>query len=320
MIDEGRIAKLSADTVSIIGQTVLLWLTLLAGERRKATLGHVDNNYASWSELDASPLAQQFTPASNTTSSQNYLLGSLDDNTSNEMPLMDDSWLLGLPAATQASCLDLVSSLPSPYKNYLSIQKLSFYAARIQNALYIGLPLFLAQKEDDISPWYWHTQFAALVSQNLNSDATCTLEPSASPYEFQVQRPVRRKPCFSLSESVMPDLYPTALQRSRPHGMYLDMIPFPIFRDRVITLLSMDPPAFEECELKRDIESDGLRVWGVGQGSTTRTASLVRDRRNWECTRWFYKKWKLLVDGSGLDEQSQWWRTMRGEEESDADN
>lgn len=99
--------------------------------------------------------------------------------------------------------------------------------------------------------------------------------------------------------------------------MYLDLIPFPIFRDRVITLLSMSPPAFDEITLKRDIEAEGLLVWGVGQGSTDRTASLVRDRRNWECAKWFLKKWRLLVHGSGLDEQSRWWRRMRGDEGDD---
>jgi hypothetical protein len=38
------------------------------------------------------------------------------------------------------------------------------------------------------------------------------------------------------------------------------MIPFPIFPNRIITTLSMTPAAFDESELKRDIESDGLLV------------------------------------------------------------
>jgi hypothetical protein len=100
------------------------------------------------------------------------------------------------------------------------------------------------------------------------------------------------------------------------------MIPFPVFRDRIITLLSMKPPAFDESELKRDIEADGLLVWGTGHaaGMDRSTAALVRDRRNWECARWFADKWKLLVSGSGLEEQSRWWRRMRGEDEDDADD
>jgi hypothetical protein len=79
----------------------------------------------------------------------------------------------------------------------------------------------------------------------------------------------------------------------------------------------MDPPAFDEDELKRDIEAEGLLVWGVGLGTRDRTASLLRDKRNWECARWFSEKWRLLVKGSGLDEQSRWWKTMRGDNGSD---
>ncbi|KAL1596405.1 hypothetical protein SLS60_009051 [Paraconiothyrium brasiliense] len=195
--------------------------------------------------------------------------------------------------------------------------KLSFYAARIQNALHLGLPIFLAQKEDGISPWYWHTRFSFLVSQEAFTDPSSITQPSTSSYEFTVQRPAPRQPCFIMSSTIISDLSPTPLQQSHAHGMYLDMIPFPVFRDRAIMLLSTDPPAFDEKELKMDMENEGLMVWGVGHGSTDRAASLVRDKRNWECSRWFYKKWKLLVDGSGLEEQSQWWRMMRGEDDND---
>lgn len=206
-----------------------------------------------------------------------------------------------LPASAQVPSIDQRISLgspfsfPSPYKNFLQIQKLNFYSARIQNALYLGVPLVLAQKEEEpLSPWYWHTQFAALVSNPFDtiaySQTACAPVPASLSFDPLMPRPLRRRPCFQLSECVSPDLAPTSLQRSHPHSMFLDMIPFPIFRDRVITLLCMIPPAFDEAELKRDIESEGLMVWGVAQGSVNRSTSLVRDRRNWECAKWFSKK------------------------------
>lgn len=210
----------------------------------------------------------------------------------------------------QAASQNESAILPSPHRNYLQIQKLNFYAARIQNALYMGVPLLLAEKtESTISPWYWHSQFATLLSSpsSANFSNASNLYPSKTvilPDHSIITRPIRRKPCFMLSQIVMPDLAPSPLQRSHPHEMYIDMIPFPVFRDRVITLLSMDPPAFDESELKRDIEAEGLLVWGVGQGMRDRTSSLVRDKRNWECAKWFSNK-KLLVNGSGLEEQSR---------------
>lgn len=271
--------------------------------------------------IDACTTQQLTTaPISTSLESSNCILSSFDDNALYESAFFEDVNLLHstwTPEDDSIILSNVPSRLPSPYRNHLTIQKLGFYAARIQNALYLGLPAFLAQKEDDISPWYWHTQFALLVSKDAFADLTCPSGITPSSYNFTVQRPVRRQPCFSMSEAIIPDLSPTPLQRTRPHGMYLDMIPFPVFRDRAITLLSMRPPAFDEAELKRDMESEGVMVWGVGHGSASRAASLVRDKRNWECARWFSRKWRLLVDGSGLDEQSHWWRTMRGEEDSE---
>ncbi|KAJ4299619.1 hypothetical protein N0V90_004865 [Kalmusia sp. IMI 367209] len=313
--DEGRIAKRNADTVSIA--------IMYGGERRKTAHDpserHDSDNRTTLDASNASSSnAQQLICLTSQPSFQDYLFHPTSDNKFSEPSFFDFENMLLLETQTSMReesswNFSTVASLPSPYKNHLTVRKLSFYAARIQNALHMGLPVFLAQKEDDISPWYWHTQFELLISsETVSNDSNLS-----TPYEFAVQRPIRRQPCFCMSDAVIPDLLPTPLQRSHAHGMYLDMIPFPVFRDRAITLLSMDPPAFDETELKRDIENEGMMVWGVGHGSTGRAASLVRDKRNWECARWFYNKWKLLVDGSGLDEQSQWWRSMRGEDDSD---
>ncbi|OAG02409.1 uncharacterized protein CC84DRAFT_1179318 [Paraphaeosphaeria sporulosa] len=219
------------------------------------------------------------------------------------------------PRSIQPPNPDHTPSLPSLYKNHLTIRKLSFYAARIQNALHLGLPTFLAQKDNDISPWYWHTQFSLLITSSSTSPTNPSRSAPAtfSNYGFAPTRPIRCQPCFNMSASVSPDLSPTPLQRSHAHGMYLDVVPFPVFRDRAITLLAMQPPAFEEAELKRDMEDGGLVVWGAGHGKAG--GALVRDRRNWECAGWFWRKWRLLVEGSGLEEQSRWWRDMRGEED-----
>ena len=215
--------------------------------------------------------------------------------------------------------------MPSPYLNYLQIQKFNFYAARIQNAMHIGVPPKLAETEHTLSPWYWDTQFSLLVLNTTppGSSFDISRPPTVSngvifPARFgSFAQPLRPQRCFHLNAAVSSDLSPTQLQREKPHALYIDMIPFPILRDRIITLLSMDPPAFDEDELRFDMENDGLRVWGAGVGTGKGVEGMVRDKRNWECANWFFRKWKILVNGSGLDEQSQWWRRMRGEDDDE---
>ena len=305
----------------VLNELVEHWLMLSAGDRKKLTqnemsavtadnegllgLPPLDHEYSSLDDVDllnvyALSWPKEFT---NTPADAQFEKVPLEDSAL-ELPSLQQ---LPRDASSRLSIYPYQSEkyLPSPQLNYLQLQKLSFYAARIQNALHIGLPLFLACKEEEISPWYWHTQFSLLVSPSSTADQMIDLP---------IPRPAQHRPCFHMAVDIISDLTPTALQRSKPHSMYLDMIPFPIFRDRAITLMTMEPPAFDEEELKHDIENDGLMVWGTGQGSMERSASLVRDRRNWECADWFLKKWRLLVRGSGLDEQSQWWKRMRGED------
>lgn len=210
-------------------------------------------------------------------------------------------------------------AVPSPYMNYIQIQKLNLYSARMQNALHIGIPTKLAEVNETLSPWYWETQFNLLVMRayppeycNVLATPPLMRQGELIPPRWHVQRPYRPTRCFDLNSNIHKDLAPTNLQRSTPHSLYIDIIPFPVFRDRIITLLDMSPPALDEDELKRDMENDGLLIWGAA-----RPGNSVSDRRNWECSKWFYKKWKILINGSGLEEQSRWWRRMRGEDESD---
>jgi hypothetical protein len=110
------------------------------------------------------------------------------------------------------------------------------------------------------------------------------------------------------------DLRPSTIQRTHPHEIYLDVYPFPKWRDKVIQLLSLSPPAFDEMELKRDLDKDGLICWGSisGKGS-----GAPWDSRSWEAQKWFLEKWWFITKNSGVDTQSEWWRMMRGEDEDD---
>lgn len=203
-----------------------------------------------------------------------------------------------------------LSRLPCPYANHLNLQRLNLYAACLQNALLIGVPLELAQIDGLVSPFYEDTNMVEPLSRfggTMVRRLPTTTITESSAIESRSQT-------YSLKpfESIKPDLRPTTVQQSHPHELYIDLIPFPIFRDRIITLLAMTPPAFDEMELKRDLHSDGLQVWGNASG---KCSGVSWDKRNWECPKWFLDKWRLLVNGSGLDEQSRWWRSMRCEGE-----
>ena len=214
-------------------------------------------------------------------------------------------------------------AVPSPYMNYLQLQKFNFYAARMQNAKHIGIPQRMAEVDQALSPWYWDTQFSLMFLHAFPPDYSNVLKDppivdrgKLFPPRFgHFPQPLRNQRCFAINNNVNADLRPTSCQRSKPHALYIDMIPFPIFRDRVITLLERSPPAFDEDELRRDMENDGVLVWGGA-----RVERSVRDRRNWECARWFLAKWRILVEGSGMEDQSRWWRQMRGEDDDDDDD
>jgi hypothetical protein len=93
----------------------------------------------------------------------------------------------------------------------------------------------------------------------------------------------------------------------------MDIFPFPIFRERAIILSSQLPMIFDENELAKDLDNDGLICWGSISGSGT---GCPWDKRSWEAQPWFLDKWWMLTGGAegDLSSQSRWWRGVRGEE------
>ncbi|KUJ24228.1 uncharacterized protein LY89DRAFT_679418 [Mollisia scopiformis] len=126
-----------------------------------------------------------------------------------------------------------------------------------------------------------------------------------------------------LYDSVKPDLRPCSAQVKQPHPLYIDTLPFPSLRQRVLALRSCvtdlgDAGAdggekiFDEEDFCRDIDADGIVCWGsdtdIGTGAPW-------DRRSWECRPWFLRKWWMVTGGpeGELGKQSRWWAEMRGE-------
>lgn len=101
------------------------------------------------------------------------------------------------------------------------------------------------------------------------------------------------------------------------HHPYIDVLPFPTFRERLITLACAKEPTIDEDELCKDLENDGLICWGssLGGGSTAVGSGAPWDIRSWEAQGWFMKKWWILIGGAEgeIYKQTQWWCEMRGE-------
>lgn len=114
----------------------------------------------------------------------------------------------------------------------------------------------------------------------------------------------------SASKPWIPDhLQPTLAQVLYPHHAFLDVLPFPLLRARLLVMLALMPHAIDLVDFKRDTLRRGALVcW------TSSSNAQPWDMRSWEVAPWFLDKWKMLVDveGDEIRRQSSWWEAMRG--------
>ncbi|ROV99965.1 hypothetical protein VMCG_06239 [Cytospora schulzeri] len=112
------------------------------------------------------------------------------------------------------------------------------------------------------------------------------------------------------------DLQPVDSQITVEHHIYLDIIPFPSFRERALEALTCDPPLFDEDELCYDIcNREGLVVWGSQGNDQGMDACRPWDMRSWEPKPWFLRKYHFLAGGweDEMWRTARWWHTMRSE-------
>lgn len=182
--------------------------------------------------------------------------------------------------------------IPDIHMNSIQLTTISFVAACAANAAMLGLSLETLLDKTTQSPFYL---------------AQMTNEPrgTANVGQFAHLKPMLR---------------PSTLQLSHPHHPYLDILPSPVLRNRIIQLLQIQPPPFDPDQLCQDLRSDGLICWGstrrdrrdaVGSGAPW-------DIRSWEIKPWFLKKWWMLFDGPDCEmyQHSRWWCELRGEKSS----
>ncbi|KAK0755833.1 hypothetical protein N5P37_011614 [Trichoderma harzianum] len=120
-------------------------------------------------------------------------------------------------------------------------------------------------------------------------------------------------------KTLKPDLRPSAEQILVKHHPYIDILPFPTLRRNLI----MHQKEIDEDEFLNDTLT-GLICWG-GVGKVRNdtdnvtghaAAETAWDARSWEAKVWFLRKYWCLLGGEDgeLVRQSEWWRSVRGEE------
>ncbi|KAK9364435.1 hypothetical protein V1509DRAFT_643692 [Lipomyces kononenkoae] len=117
-------------------------------------------------------------------------------------------------------------------------------------------------------------------------------------------------------QKIPPHLRPTTAQIVYQHHPFLDILPFPSMRSRVILFASASPPMVDIMDLKLDIMQDGLICWHADR---TGNYGNPTDMRSWEAAPWFLRKWRTVFGEkeSEVWAQTRWWRQFRGE---DVDN
>lgn len=110
--------------------------------------------------------------------------------------------------------------------------------------------------------------------------------------------------------NLKPDLQPVLEQVTVDHHPYLDIIPFPSFRSRALSVMACSERALDEDALCFDLMHGGMQcnssqnvsLHGRGNG-------VPWDARSWEVTPWFFRKWGMLVgdESEFIYKNSAWW-------------
>jgi hypothetical protein len=184
-----------------------------------------------------------------------------------------------------------VPTLPDVHQNHFRIQNVMFAAACVANAKSMGMDMCEEECNDTvISPFF----------RNSISEAAA------------------KAACLNEYDQLDTHLRPCPAQLMISHHPYIDVLPFPTFRERVIRLAMGKEPMIDEDDLCRDLENDGLICWGssLGGGPIATGSGAPWDIRSWEAQPWFIKKWWILIGGTEgeIYKQTRWWREMRGEQ------
>ena len=123
------------------------------------------------------------------------------------------------------------------------------------------------------------------------------------------------KPLLPLAPAIPPpecpsSLKPTQVQRTIPHHPWIDLFPFPNFRDAA--LVRIQAGLFDEDELCFDLL--GIECAGPNDKPALLVWTQAWDPRGWEVSEAFLRKWGMLVESSPeILVSTNYWRMRRGQ-------
>ncbi|KAI8634156.1 hypothetical protein F5Y19DRAFT_412152 [Xylariaceae sp. FL1651] len=202
-----------------------------------------------------------------------------------------NNWTLDFPSAASpstspdtnnaAGVVDTPQTLADPITNSIQFKPVTLFSAMMSNALSLGFDVAKLLTADYVSPFY-----RPVTPQDDPKALLATVSQPSFPAHLQ----------------------PTLPQILYPHHPYLDLLPYPHLRARLIVFSALMPHTIDQLDFKRDIYvNSGLVCW------KTNGYAQPWDMRNWEAAHWFLNKWKMLVDGENGEiwKQSRWWWGLR---------
>lgn len=181
-------------------------------------------------------------------------------------------------------------ALPNVYANNLRLKQFTTISALRASIESLGLTFTMLSNPETESPFY-----RGVLSKD-------------------VAKMIITKERF---DDVAPHLRPTIAQIRHRHHPYLDGLPFPTLRERIIEACSLESPILDEEDLCDDLEKGGLICWGsyLGDGNRATGSGAPWDFRSWEAQPWFLRKWWFFIGRSQgeLFQQTRWWHEMRGD-------
>ena len=189
-----------------------------------------------------------------------------------------------------------------PYTNNLRIETVCIIAALHNLGMHVGITEETLCADTSLSPFFRSSTESA--DDMVKANMICTAQ--------------------RIFKTLKPDLRPNSEQITVEHHPYIDILPFPTLRKNLI----IHQEEIDGDEFFHDMLT-GLVCWGgAGIGMKDREASTGYastgtpwDVRSWEARVWFLNKyWALLGGEDGeLVRQSEWWRSMRGDDALDGE-